>query len=505
MVAKYFFQVSHAHRQAAYYNDLMDGTTPEPWPRRVAWLAAAPAMGLLLYWRVPLLWFQNDDFAWLSLSGEARKNGMLHALFTPFAQGTVRVFGDRIYFLALTESLGLRALPFRICELATWAATIFLVALIGERLIGKKLARQKPIGENLADGKCPDSRLAGLVAALLWAANANAISSVAWASAYDQILCALCLLGAFYSHLRGWRAAEWILYLAGFGALEITVMYPFIAVLYDFLSDRKRVTRTIWLFAPAGVFAIAHFWLIPKPTEGPYAIALDSRLLSTIRAYLAWTFEPGSSALRTRAAQLHRPELVLGAVLEISLCWFAIRYLARREWLVGFFCTWFAAFLAPVLILPGHLTAYYLTLPSVGLAWLAGWGFASAWANGGWMKLAAPALALAYLVPSAAGVQAQTRWFYDRSQRMRSVIESVSTIAAAHPGTAIALEGVDDELYQAGFDAHPFPLFGLAQVRQFPGEISTDEVRASVASGRARVLEIRGSTVADVTEGFARQ
>ncbi len=468
----------------------MDGT-PDSWPRRVAWLAAAPVAGLLLYWRVPLLWFQNDDFAWLSLSEDVHKNGLLHALFTPFAQGTVRVLGDRIYFLALTESLGLRAWPFRACELATWAACIVLVALVGERLIGEKLPG--------------NSRLAGLIAALLWAANANAISSVSWASAYDQILCAACLLVAFYSHLRGWRAAEWILYLAGFGALEITVMYPFIAVLYDFLSDRKRVRRTIRLFAPAAAFVVAHFWLVPKPSEGIYALALDSRLPSTLGAYLAWTFEPGSSALRNRAAQLHLPELVLGAILGISLASFAIRCLARREWLVGFFVAWFMAFLAPVLILPSHLTPYYLTLPSVGLAWFAGWGVARAWANGGFMKLAAAGLALAYLVPSAAGIQAQTRWFQDRSQRMRSIIGGMSTIASAHSGTEIVLEGVDDELNQAGFDTHPFSLFGLKQVRQFPGEISTEDLRVAVANGRARVLEIRESEVADVTDGFARQ
>lgn len=477
----------------------MDGTW-DSWPRRVAWLVAAPVAGLLLYWRVPFLWFQNDDFAWLSLHGDVHKNGLLHALFTPFAQGTVRVLGDRIYFLGLTTLVGLHAIPFRICELATWAISIVLVALIGERLV-----QEKPIRENLSAGKSSNSRLAGMAAALLWAANANAISSVAWASAYDQILCAACLLGAFYSHLRGWRAAEWILYLAGFGALEITVMYPFIAVLYDFLSNRKRVSRTIWLFAPAAAFAVAHFWLIPKPSEGVYALALDSRLVSTIRAYLAWTFEPGSSALRTRAAQLHLPELVLGAILGISSAWFAIRCLARREWLVGFFAAWFVALLAPVLILPAHLTPYYLTLPSVGLAWLAGWGVARAWANGGMMKLAAGALALAYLVPSAAGIQAQTRWFHDRSQRMRSVIEGMSTIASAHPGTEIVLEGVDDELNQAGFDAHPFSLFGLDHVRQFPVEISAEDLRVAVASGRARVLEIRGSTVADVTNEFARQ
>lgn len=430
------------------------------------WLAAAPALGLLLYWRVPLIWFQNDDFAWLSLSRDLHQNGLAHALFTPFAQGTVRVLGDRAYFLGLSQAFGLHALPFHLVQLATWAVAIVLVALIGEKLVG--------------------SRTAGIAAAALWAANANAVSSVAWSSAYDQALCAVCLLAAFYSRLRGWRAAEWIFYLAGFGALEITALYPLLALIYALAADRKQVRSALWLFVPAVIFGTVHFLLIPKAPVGPYALSLDGRLPSTIAAYFAWTFEPASSALRSHAEQLKAPELLLGMIIGLSLAWFAIRCLFRKEWVAGFFGAWFMALLAPVLLLPEHLTPYYLTLPTAGLAWLAGWAVARAWTAGGWPRLAGAGLAAAYVVISAAGIDAQTRWFETRSNRMREVVEAVAAVSAAHPGAAIALKGVDDELYQAGFEDHPFQLVGAERVWRVPQD-------TAAPGGEVYSLDISGS------------
>src|ERR1035437_9942132 len=95
--------------------------------RRAASLAAAPILGSLLYWRVPSTWFQDDDFAWLSLGRDVQEHGLMHALFTPFAQGTVRLL-DRIHFLALSGWFGPQLLPYRICGLATWVIALVLVS-----------------------------------------------------------------------------------------------------------------------------------------------------------------------------------------------------------------------------------------------------------------------------------------------------------------------------------------------------------------------------------------
>lgn len=436
------------------------------------WLFSAPLAGLLLYWRAPLIWFQNDDFAWLSLGREAREHGLLHALFAPFAQGTVRVLGDRLYFLGLSKAFGLNSLPFHAVQLLTWIVAIVLVSLIGERLIG--------------------SRFAGLLAALLWCANANAVSSVAWVSAYDQVLFAALLLAAFYSRLRGWRVAEWLLYLASFGALEIAVVYPVIAVLHALALDRKRVKSALWLFLPAIAFTAARLLLIPAPA-GAYALALDSRLPATISTYSTWTFEPGSSALRSHAQQMQAPELLLGMILGVTLLGFALRCLFRRQYAAGFCAAWFIALLAPVLLLPGHLTPYYLTLPTAGLAWLGGWAIVTAWANGGMLRFAAAGLAGAYLIISAAGIQAQTRWFEERSNRMKEVVEAVAATAAEHPGAPIAIQGVDDELYQAGFEDHPFRLVGADRVWRVPQDVAT--VEAGVYSLDASSVDTSGNGV----------
>ena len=88
---------------------------------RIGWFAAAPLVCLVVFWRAPLNWFQNDDFAWLGLPLEVnRPADLLHVLFTPEAQGTVRVFSERVFFLTFSSLFGLHALPYHLWALATW-------------------------------------------------------------------------------------------------------------------------------------------------------------------------------------------------------------------------------------------------------------------------------------------------------------------------------------------------------------------------------------------------
>jgi hypothetical protein len=449
------------------------------------WLryGAAPLVGLLLYWRAPSLWFVNDDFAWLGLPAEARAHGLFYALFIPFAQGTVRVLSERVFFLVFSGVFGLHALPFHLCVLATWILAIVLVQQIGEGLT--------------------NSQTAGLVAALIWAANANAAPAVAWASAYNQILCGALILAAFYSRLRGWRVAEWVFYLAGFGALEVMVVYPCLATLHALCMDRKRLRGAAWLFVPAILFAALHFWFIPKDTTSVYALAVDGRLGATIKTYLAWMFEPGSAALRANIGLYKTPEKIAGLILAACLIGFAILRLIRQEWMALFFLGWFLLMLAPVLPLPRHLMFYYLTLPSIGLAWLAGWAVSSAWDGGPSAKAAAAGLAGIYFIASAAGIEAQTLSYAERGQRMHNVIEGVAAAVAAHPGNAVALEGTDRQLIDSGFADRPFRLVGAGQV-WLTADIPPEKLLAQVESGQARVLEVADHATHDVTQTFAQ-
>src|SRR5580693_1335441 len=96
---------------------------------RLSPLAAAawwllPVAFLVWFYRDGLFtWFLADDFAWLSLLHLVQvRHDLLHELFAPMAQGTIRPWSERGFFILLQSLFGFDALPFRIVVFATAAA-----------------------------------------------------------------------------------------------------------------------------------------------------------------------------------------------------------------------------------------------------------------------------------------------------------------------------------------------------------------------------------------------
>src|SRR5262245_38001407 len=198
-------------------------------PRNSALMFALPPLVCLaIYWKAPFMWFRIDDFAWLGLPLETHNvRDFLLAMFEPRAQGTVRTLSERLYFLIPASLFGLSAIPFRVMSMGTWFVDLVLIQAIGARLW--------------------NSRAAGLWAALFWAATPVLITPLVWSAAYNELLCALCVLTAFYARLRWleapeskWRFVEAGAYLAGFGALEVIVAYPAIVLLHAFTFAEAR-------------------------------------------------------------------------------------------------------------------------------------------------------------------------------------------------------------------------------------------------------------------------
>src|SRR5437588_12646317 len=94
----------------------------------------------LLWWLVPVAfllwvyryglkcWFMADDFAWLSLSQQIYNfRDFIRVMFEPMAQGTIRPWSERGFFMLLRALFGLDGLPFRICVFATMAANLVLL------------------------------------------------------------------------------------------------------------------------------------------------------------------------------------------------------------------------------------------------------------------------------------------------------------------------------------------------------------------------------------------
>jgi hypothetical protein len=225
--------------------------------------------------------FRTDDFAWLGLRLEVHGlRSLMRALFLPEAEGTVRVLSERLFFLVFSTVFGLHAAPFRWFGLATWFGA--LAGAVGARITG--------------------SRAAGIAAAVVWTTSFAVAVPVMWSAAYNQILCSFLLLAALYARARflesgerKWRAAEWAAYLAGFGALEVTVMYPPAALLYTWYVARKKDRGTWALFVPAAIFGGIHWLAIARPAGEAYRVAVDGRIAGTALVYLRNALGPDGS------------------------------------------------------------------------------------------------------------------------------------------------------------------------------------------------------------------
>ncbi|HVW86751.1 MAG TPA: hypothetical protein VHB50_18830, partial [Bryobacteraceae bacterium] len=173
-----------------------------------------------LWWVLPIVflfwlyrdglkcWFIADDFAWLGLLRQVHGwRDLVRELFEPAAQGTIRPWSERGFFLLFEALFGLDALPFRLMAFLTMAADLILLTWVMRRIT--------------------HSRLAALVACIAWTANAALMVAMTWSSALNEALCACFLLAALALFIRYTETGErrfwwWQLgvFVLGFGALE---------------------------------------------------------------------------------------------------------------------------------------------------------------------------------------------------------------------------------------------------------------------------------------------
>src|SRR5579864_466788 len=123
---------------------------------------------IILYWYGLRVWFLRDDFAWLGLQdGSTTARALLRNLFIPFAQGTIRPWSDRVFFLVFSSLFGLHSLPFRLFVFLNQFVNLILLAALARQLTG--------------------SALAGIAAPLLWLSNMALVTPMAWSAAYNEV------------------------------------------------------------------------------------------------------------------------------------------------------------------------------------------------------------------------------------------------------------------------------------------------------------------------------
>jgi len=475
--------------------------------RRAALPVALALACIAVYWHALRSWFFLDDFAWLILPRTIHSTrDVWEALFTPRAQGTVRVLSERLPFLVLPSLFGINVWPFRVLTFATQFANLALIAAIGRRLTG--------------------STLAGAAAAVFWLLCEPLATPMAWAAAYNEILWAFLLLLSFYLLMRygetGQRkylAGQWAAYLLGFGALELNAVYPAIALLYAVLFARKLIRPVLWLFIPAVLFAALHYAIAPRFTDPAYRMYFDRDLPGTFFQLLTWALGPiriGERGL----PRWGRFGIRATAVIGVGLLIFTVRRLWVRDRLPLFLIGWFVIIITPLVPLKNHVTEYYPAVPAIGLAWLGGYGFASAVKSRSYLcapRIAALILAGLYIGGNYAEIRAETIWRRVHSRRLQNALVRAEEIHRAKPWTTVLLDGVDVELFSAGLSDSPFRLFGMPQVYIMPANmeelekspaplrhlewywISESDAHRLLESGDGLALSIGNGTVYDTT------
>jgi len=422
--------------------------------RKISW-AIPPLFCLGFYWYGLKCWFRQDDFAWLQLAAGVHTWGdFWHAMFAPFAQGTIRPWSERAYFMGFYALSGLDGLPFRICVFVVQIANLTLIRLVLERITG--------------------SFMAGFWAAIFWIANSALMTVMTWSSVFNQALCGCFLLLAFYFLLRytetgaaRFNIAQWIVFLLGFGALELNVIYPGLAALYTLICARDYFRRTLPLFVASAIYTVIHR-IVTAGIEAPaYAMSFNFTILGTFWKYLVWArgvnHDPGAPLFPKWVWNVET------ALILVALASFAAVQFRRGQRAGLFFFGWFVILLIPVLPLKQHLSEYYLTLPTIGLAMLGGWAMASAWRPESvwWKKGITAALALVYLSPAPV-LYAETRSRFELSRKIERLVMGVVRARELHPGQIILLSDVSDELFWNGVLDKPFQLVGVSDVYLSP-------------------------------------
>jgi len=430
------------------------GSRLQPVARAFWWLL--PVAFLVLFYRDGLsTWFVADDFAWLSLLHLARaRHDLLHELFAPMAQGTIRPWSERGFFMLLESVFGFDALPFRLVVFATAAADVVLIAWITLRATA--------------------SRVAGFMAPLLWTVNTALVRPMTWDSTFNEVLCPLFLLGALSLYIRyldtGQRKFWWwqvVVFSLGFGALEINIVYPALAAAWVLFiepapnpapglqsRDRKGAVAQLTTILPQAaistLYLVLHRLAAPIPASGAYALFFDSSVLKTLALYWKWSLVP------QRFAHGHFLAILAFVTASLAIAGFAATELIQRRRTVLFFLSWFAITLTPVLPLTNHRTDYYLTIPVIGLAMLGAAAAGQYW-NRPFLQRALMVIPLGvYLFAMIPVTRALTHWWLVRSLQVRTLVLGVIAGRQTHPGKAIVLDGVTTDLFNLSFSNPPF-------------------------------------------------
>lgn len=156
-------------------------------------------------------------------------------------------------------------------------------------------------------------------------------------------------------------------------------------------------------------------------------------------------------------------------VCTLALLAFAVYQARRKQWLALVLLSWYAILLAPVVPLRDHISDYYLTLPVMALAMAGAYALVCGWRAGTAWRILSAVLAVGFLAQQAPVAWRTADWFRKRGALQEALVMGVERAHELHPGKAILLDGVDDDLFWGSIQQRPFLFLRITGVYLTPG------------------------------------
>jgi hypothetical protein len=426
-------------------------------------------------------------------------------LFVPMAQGNIRPLSERAFFLTFSSLFGMNPLPYRLFILLNQLVNVALLMLVARRLTR--------------------SATAGLLAPVLWLANISLIIPMSWSATYNQIQCATFFLLSFYLFIRytetgkkAYYAAQWLTFLLGLFSLELMVVYPAVAALFALLMARAFFRSTLPMLVVSMLASVALGSLGGNHYNFYYDRSFHvGSLLATFWEH--WKTVLGCIAFAEPRGLPPSAGLVATGILSLAIIGFVVSQALKKRFLPLLALGWFVIALGPFLPLHNRKMQYYPELAAMGLAILAAVALAQSFRGRKLSASFAVALAILYMVPSLFVVHAGMRYYFERGERVRLMVEGVEAAKRSEPGRMILLKGIDDDLFWASIYYQPFRLFGWHDVFLTPENrvlifdnphfdslgayfFPDDRLIRALRDRAATVLGVNGRTLTNVTISY---
>jgi hypothetical protein len=300
--------------------------------------------------------------------------------------------------------------------------------------------------------------------------------------------------------------------------LEINVVFPALIAVYLVLFARRRLVAILPMFLVSAAYTIWHRSSAKGMGSSVYAMNFDPvDLLRTFGSYALFAVSaPMMGAVGPVTEETYR--LIGYAVLTILVA-FIVRRLLKREWLALFLVAWFAIVVGPYVPLTNHISDYYLTVPTIGLAMLGAWAIVHAWRGPVYAKALAVVAVLLFAIPCIWQEVYLTRWTAERSRKARTLVRSLAAAHKRFPDKTILLHGVDEDLFWTAIYDRPELALGWTDVymtaatepvikplpgRDIASRFMGDAIaREAIKSGKAVVYDVSVQPIRNITRHYA--